>query len=531
MCGLSSLLCSLFVVISLLISNASHAGFTSTTTWPFNASGSCTDLTSCYDLIPMSPENSIYNHTKSSLISVSSNTLRVEYIYRHPQGNMVKSQYNYNFTPSSDCYMNSDGVVCGLPCNSAGSCLSFAASSCPDGVADFSYTNVANWTKACTTIIAGEFENNIEDLPSNAIQVGYAKGERGLQGQNGLNGRDGIDGIDGVDGQDGEDGIIGRDGIDGIDGIVGTNGIDGRDGIDGSNGTDGTDGTNGTNGFNGQDGAQGPIGATGAKGERGEIDDAIIEDLQRIDTLNIDRLNNLDQNDFEQDNLLSDFGADLGTAQADLFTLFQKDLVLETGQALIDADVETNEQAIASLGQAVEQLNANPPSDGIDGLDGTDGTDGQDGQTGAQGIAGLDGKDGTDGIDGIIGENGVDGLNGTNGVDGEDGQVVNMNELITYLDNTTVDVGNVEQELENRMDVLSADGITSPDINVQEAANNYLNDGVSISATCPVGDSIGVLGSDVTFSYQPMCDLATILNPLLLAFTWISAFVLYFRSL
>lgn len=505
MCGLSSLLCSLFAAISLLISSTAFASFTSNSSWPFDARGTCTDLNTCYNLIPISPD-STRNHTKSRIVSVTSNTIRVEYIYSHG-GNTLTGQYNYSYTPSADCYMDSDGVVCGLACNSAGSCLSFAASSCPDGVAEFSYTNVANWTKACTTIIAGDFESNIEDLPSNAIQVGYAKGERGLQGQNGLNGQDGIDGVDG------EDGIIGRDGIDGQDGEAG---IDGEDGIDGINGT------NGTNGLNGQDGQQG---FTGEKGETGEIDENELEYLKQVDLLNIDRLNNLDQNDYEQDNLLSDFRTDLGTAQADLFTLFQKDLVLETGQALIDADVETNEQDIASLGQTVAQLNANPPIDGIDGIDGTDGTDGEDGQTGAQGVVGLDG---TDGVDGIIGENGVDGLNGTNG---EDGEVVNMDDLIAYLNNTTVDVGTVEQDLENRMDILSSDGISSPDINVQEAANNYLNDGVSISATCPVADSIGVLGSDVTFSYQPMCDLATILNPLLLAFTWISAFVLYFRSL
>jgi hypothetical protein len=120
-----------------------------------------------------------------------------------------------------------------------------------------------------------------------------------------------------------------------------------------------------------------------------------------------------------------------------------------------------------------------------------------------------------------------------NGADGADGQSVNMNSLIDYLGQTNIDVGDWSIKSESKLDQLSEGGLQLPDIDVQSTAQNYLNGGgVSLSSnTCPPAETINILGSDVSFSYQPLCDLASLLRPLLLAFTWLFAMVLYFRSL
>ena len=173
--------------------------------------------------------------------------------------------------------------------------------------------------------------------------------------------------------------------------------------------------------------------------------------------------------------------------------------------------------------------------DGINGIDGIDGVDGVKGDTGAEGKKGKKGKKGADGLQGIEGEQGIQGnqgVAGLDGEDGEDGEVVNMNELIDFLDTTTIETGEWGTKAEGKFDQFSEDGMPHEQFNVEEEATSYLSgNGVSITAECPAAESIQILGSEVSFSYDPMCDLAGLLKPLLLAFTWISAMVLYFRSL
>jgi hypothetical protein len=107
-----------------------------------------------------------------------------------------------------------------------------------------------------------------------------------------------------------------------------------------------------------------------------------------------------------------------------------------------------------------------------------------------------------------------------------------MQKLIDYLSNSSFDFGNWELSSEYKFDEFSKGDIAST-VNVTEQATSYLSgNGVSAgSLVCPPPESVYILGSDVSFSYSPFCDLASLLNPLLLAFTWISAMVLYFRSL
>jgi hypothetical protein len=169
---------------------------------------------------------------------------------------------------------------------------------------------------------------------------------------------------------------------------------------------------------------------------------------------------------------------------------------------------------------------------GDEGVDGVDGDDGNRGFKGDKGDEGLDGVDGDDGDKGTEGKRGIKGLAGLNGSDGEDGKVVDMNTLIDYLSNTSFDFGNWESKSNSKFNDFSQGKITS-NIDVTSEATSYLSGkGVVINSnTCPSPETITILGSDVSLSYQPMCDLASLLNPVFLAFIWISAMVLYFRSL
>lgn len=46
------------------------------------------------------------------------------------------------------------------------------------------------------------------------------------------------------------------------------------------------------------------------------------------------------------------------------------------------------------------------------------------------------------------------------------------------------------------------------------------------SGTCPVGESLVVLGQSLTLSWQPMCNLAQSVRPVLLALAWLSAILI-----
>jgi hypothetical protein len=319
------------------------------------------------------------------------------------------------FTATPDCLMTTGVASCSLVCSSAATCLTHAANSCPDGVTGFSYTNVGNWSYGCSNPPANDPQDGsptIDDLPDSAIQIGYAKGDRGLQGQTGASGTNGTNGTDGNDG---------ADGIDGSDGEIG---LSGSDGSDGANGIDGTNGTNGSNGLNGLDGPQGIQGIAGAAGV---VDDEVLADLRNTDFLSQQRINAVE---VQADSL----EGSLATAESDLFTLFQKDLVLETGQALIDADVKTNDQEIFSLSAALADFVSTPPTDGIDGVDGVDGTDG------------IDGTDGQTGLTGAAGSDGIDGTNGLNGLNGSDGENVDTAAVVSAI-NTSNDFLKTSQSI------------------------------------------------------------------------------------
>jgi hypothetical protein len=423
----------LLLVISFFsFSFSSHAGadFSGKSSAIPHTPASCSSLTACLAEHKAFTDSSgrTFAPTGSYRFLTYTNPLRFNIVMKYlPSYTANLVEYQIIWTYTDDCYVTASVLQCGLACNSESTCFAVAASQCPF-LAQFTYVNPSSWSRTCTTIIEGSLEGEIGQEDNYSV---IATGSTGLTGATGADGANGLDGIDGVIGTDG------KDGTDGIDGEIGLTGADGIDGIDGIDGTNGTDGINGTNGFNGLDGSQGPIGQTGARGEAGEVDQQVLEDLQRIDTLNIDRINNLELNDFEQDNLLSDFGTDLGTAESDLFTLFQKDLVLETGQALIDADVETNEQEIVSLSAALANFVATPPVDVIDGIDGIDGTNGTDGE---------DGTNGTDGLTGAAGVDGTDGINGINGLAGADGENVDTAAVVSAI-NTSNDFLKTSQSL------------------------------------------------------------------------------------
>jgi len=52
--------------------------------------------------------------------------------------------------------------------------------------------------------------------------------------------------------------------------------------------------------------------------------------------------------------------------------------------------------------------------------------------------------------------------------------------------------------------------------------------GITKTATCPAPKRINLSGKDFDVSFQPFCDFATMINPLVIAFAWISAIGTFF---
>ena len=107
-----------------------------------------------------------------------------------------------------------------------------------------------------------------------------------------------------------------------------------------------------------------------------------------------------------------------------------------------------------------------------------------------------------------------------------------MDELIQYLDQTEIDIGDWLDKSNSKFDAFSQDGISHDTIDIQDSSTTYLDgDGISIESRCPNDKSISTEYFSLDFSYQPFCTGATLLRPVLIAFTWVFCMVLYFRSL
>jgi hypothetical protein len=604
MCGFSSYLRSFFVLTLLLTSNFSFAGFTvqqaNPSSWNSSLIGkTCQDLESCVSLFPTSYQYRYDKFYKKSFAFISSNKIYVYY-----SAGSKNRQFYVVFNKTADCAMTSDTLMCGLECNSYSSCLDFASQGCPLGVSIFDYTDIGNWTFACSSIDNDNSNPiNFEQLPDEFIKTGFAKGERGLIGHSGK------DGVDGSDALEYDDSALKSDisnNVDNIAALSQSNSI-----LSNKQSSLSSSVSNNTESISSNANSLSALSSdtssllTNQDSIRSDVStnsQSVSSNANSLSTL----FNNTGSLLTKQDLIRSDVSTNSQSVSSNansLSTLFNNTGSMLTKQDLIRSDVSTNTQSINNLasnqaqscsvsksgdvttincpdgdssisetliknavhddlksefcfvsgvdeltnkttyscpsGNKIVQVSNGAKGDkgdkgdeGVDGVDGDDGNRGFKGDKGDEGLDGVDGVDGDDGDKGTEGKRGIKGLAGLNGSDGEDGKVVDMNTLIDYLSNTSFDFGNWESKSNSKFNDFSQGKITS-NIDVTSEATSYLSGkGVVINSnTCPSPETITILGSDVSLSYQPMCDLASLLNPVFLAFIWISAMVLYFRSL
>lgn len=591
MCGFSSLWRSVFALSLLLISNFSQADFTVLEVRDYalkqKLNGqTCKDLASCIALFPARYQAGRYEHLSLiGFVDVSAVNSQLRVAYRQINGTKTRIK-EIRFRPSADCLMNDKVIACGLECTSSSSCLAKAQASCPLGVRDWSFTDVGNWSYACSAIKDNEGQPpELEQLPDKYITTGFAKGERGLQGQKGEAGKDGKDG---EDGEAFDDSAIRNDinslsqkdsALKSKQDSIASDVAAFKTSIDSNKASSNTNANNISslfqkdstlqskqdliasdvasnktsinsliaNPIQGPKGDQGLQGAQGLQGEKGEQG---IQGFAGIDGKNAESctasksgsvttiscpdgstsISELLMQQAVKEQLKSEFCFVSNVNESTNVTTYSCPNGIQTVQV---KDGQKGEQGIQGL-QGIEGPQGEKGDDGIRGLMGAQGPQGDQGQKGDTGEQGPQGLKGVAGTKGIAGTDGTNGTNGIDGTDGVDGSIVDMNKLIDYLKGTSIDVGDWTGKANTKFDAFSKDGIYNGEqINVQDQATSYLSgNGVAITSSgCPNAESITILGSDVSFSYQPMCDLASLLKPLLLAFTWISAMVLYFRSL
>ena len=556
MCGFLSFLRWSSALILLLISNTSFSA-EGDVIYSSNAKLACqvgdnvqslADVVNCVTPIVKSGD---YTYTYMYATASGTNTIYTRY-------NLHKSSNNSNSTISSyfrinmgsSCAFIDGALVCGLPCNSNQGCLVFYAESCsaPSYISGWNYTSPKILSFACITPapIECQFGSDCEDIIEDHVDAPIVyigvqgltgeqgiqgeqgdQGQQGIQGETGEQGTQGIAGLNGADGVNGEQGIQGELGEQGVQGIAGLNGLDGLDGLNGINGAQGIQGIQGLTGLSGQDAVECTVDKSGAvttiscPSGYSQISEILIkEDVHALLKSQFCFVSSVDEN-----------------TNTTTYDCPEGQRVVQVNNGVDGQDFEFSDftpEQLASL-KGADGVAGVDGSNGVNGTNGIDGANGVKGDTGTAGQDGDDGLQGADGLQGVQGQQGIkgqQGIQGVAGVDGTDGEVVNMDELITYLDGTTVDTGEWDTKAEGKFDQFSEDGIPHDEFNVEAEATSYLSgNGVSITAACPAAESIDILGSNVEFSYGPLCDLADLLKPLLLAFTWISAMVLYFRSL
>jgi len=420
----------LFILI-FFYSLPSHSALTvSRSTWDNLTGTTCTDFQSCIALFgPMS------DRVLTGTFDINSRDRLYAY-YHAPESTVIQSKY-LEFDLTDDCYIGSDyGIMCGLRCNSRTSCLTYAGTQCTDGyVAEYDFTDVANWTSQCADI---RFEDDYELLPDELIIYSTIQGERGLRGQKG---EDGVDGVDGIDGQsctvqDTDEGLRITCGEEVADL---TNGIDGKDfefedftteqldsfkgeaGIDGFNGRDGIDG------FNGRDGED-AVECTVDK-SNGVVTISCPSGNQTISELAIKQSVNAD---LKAENCFI-----TSVDEVNNTTIYSCPDGERTVQVNDGKDFKYEDFTIPQLAslKGEDGIDGVDGQDGTNGTDGIDGVDGQDGTNGTDGVDGQDGTNGTDGIDGEAGKVGLAGKAGTDGEDGVDGENVDTDAVVSAINN------------------------------------------------------------------------------------------------
>ncbi|PSU45375.1 hypothetical protein C9J12_22680 [Photobacterium frigidiphilum] len=95
---------------------------------------------------------------------------------------------------------------------------------------------------------------------------------------------------------------------------------------------------------------------------------------------------------------------------------------------------------------------------------------------------------------------------------------IKTDSLISGIDGI-IGSGGVDQLIGETVDFSSVD-------------NKYLNGaGVTLVAECPAPSKFNVLGESLSFSYQPLCDLASLLRPFVIAMSWVMAAVTVGRGI
>lgn len=386
---------------------------------------------------------------------------------------------------NSGCYVHNSAINCEDICQTEQECYADAEAQCGSGlISDWSYTHNNDYSATCKA-------NPNDPNPNPDIEYVIKDPIKGPRG---------FDGNDGQDGQDGEDGDDCRvydslitdavtiecgtgiqasrqllyDGKDGKDGQKGEKGDKGEDGIDGK------DGINGTNGTNGQDGKDGEGCRTGTL-DNNDIYINCAETSSRI------RVSQLGSGGSTSD----------GTGQYDQQMLQQ----LEQ----LNMAAFLNGQATMAMTSSFNQMNSSLDTISSQ-LEGTN-----------------DKLDGLSNSIGGLGEKFSDSLN-----DFADQQ----NQEASGIFGSSLDP---QTGINNEIGSFGYDPIqTEIDVSGVIGGSKYANgSGVSFGSNynCPAPNVINVLGNSVQVSYQPFCDLASIIRPALLMGAWIVVIRIFLRSL
>ncbi|MBY5948270.1 virulence factor TspB C-terminal domain-related protein, partial [Photobacterium rosenbergii] len=84
------------------------------------------------------------------------------------------------------------------------------------------------------------------------------------------------------------------------------------------------------------------------------------------------------------------------------------------------------------------------------------------------------------------------------------------------------------KDIDSGIDSIIASGenaeLLNPEIlDFSKADTKYLDGGVKLAANCPSPIQVSVLGESLSFSYQPLCDFAKYLHPLIISLSWVIA--------
>ncbi|PSW13333.1 hypothetical protein C9J01_10825 [Photobacterium rosenbergii] len=84
------------------------------------------------------------------------------------------------------------------------------------------------------------------------------------------------------------------------------------------------------------------------------------------------------------------------------------------------------------------------------------------------------------------------------------------------------------KDIDAGIDSIIASGenaeLINPEIlDFSKADTKYLDGGVKLAANCPSPIQVSVLGESLSFSYQPLCDFAKYLHPLIISLSWVIA--------